>query len=428
MSWRLTRWGQGTAVIGLCLIASLSWGQETPPSTRDQPPVTEPAPALPTPGPSIAAYPLELFSLLLPARGGVTLTPSIAISEEYNDNIFSDNQNRQWDFITNATPGITLVVNRASYQLGAGYASSGQIYARESRFNSALESQHFVAFGSYRPTPQLTLTGSDSFTLDRNTNVVGGFSTGRQKSWGNTFTPAMTWQMTPSNSLNLSASYGVLRFEGAGEGRDSDTYGVQGGFGHTFTPRLTGTIGYGFGYLDSQRQQSSSSHTPTLGFSYRFTPTLTGSVSGGASITEIGGETFVSPAGTATLLQTLRFGSIGVQYTRGVSVAGGFGGTTDTQTVSGTVALTTLQRGLVLVFGPAYSTAKSVSNNQTGQVEVWAATLNLGVAYQISRFATVFGGYTFFMQRTGGSSSLQSDVDQNRVRFGLQLGYPINFN
>jgi len=40
----------------------------------------------------------------------------------------------------------------------------------------------------------------------------------------------------------------------------------------------------------------------------------------------------------------------------------------------------------------------------------------------------LFGGYTFFRQRTGGSSSTQLDADQNRVRFGLQFGYPINFD
>jgi len=52
------------------------------------------------------------------------------------------------------------------------------------------------------------------------------------------------------------------------------------------------------------------------------------------------------------------------------------------------------------------------------------------VTYQVARFVNVFGGYTFFQQRTGGASSVTAevDVDQNRVRFGLQFGYPINFD
>ncbi|TMI24838.1 hypothetical protein E6H30_06415 [Candidatus Bathyarchaeota archaeon] len=69
-----------------------------------------------------------------------------------------------------------------------------------------------------------------------------------------------------------------------------------------------------------------------------------------------------------------------------------------------------------------------MSSRQSGQVDVWAATLGLAATYQIARLVSVFGGYTFLFQRTGGSSSTQADVDQNVVRFGLQFGYPINFD
>ena len=94
-------------------------------------------------------------------------------------------------------------------------------------------------------------------------------------------------------------------------------------------------------------------HTPTLGVSYRLTPTLTGSISGAAALTDLSGETTVSPAATASLAQVLRFGSASMQYTRSVSAAGGFGGTTDTQLVSGTLTLPALRRGLLVVFSPA---------------------------------------------------------------------------
>jgi hypothetical protein len=354
--------------------------------------------------------------------------PSIAVSEEYNNNLFLDNQNRQWDLITGISPAIALFVNRPSYQLSGGYTSTAEVYERETRLNNAFSRQSFVFSGLYQATPRLRLTASDSFALDRNTNLVAsqGFASGRQESWSNTFTPGMTWQMTPRTSLNLGATYGVQRFGGAGLG--SDTYGLQSSLGHALTPRLTGTIGYGFTYLDLQGQEDSTTHTPTLGVSYQLTPTLTGSVSGGPAITELGGETLVSPAATVSLGQALRFGSASVQYTRGVSAAGGFGGTTDTQSISGALTLPGWQQGLVVVFSPSYSIAESVSRRQTGQVDVRVLTLNLGVTYQIARFVSVFGGYTFLQQRTGGSSSVQGDVDQDRLRFGLQFGYPINFD
>src|SRR5213594_1544354 len=249
-------------------MASFAWGQEAPPrGVGAQAPGTATAPAPVPPSLPIAAYPLELLGLLIPGaqRGPVTLTPSISVSEEYNDNIFLDNRNRQWDFITSFSPALTLYVNRPSYQLSAGYSFGADLYAREDRLSNAFDRQNFVATGLYRLTPVLTLTASDAFAFNRNSNVVApqGFSSGRQASWNNTFTPGMTWQMSPRDSLGLSATYGVLRFEGAGTGADSDTLGFQSNLTHAFTPRFSGIIGYGFTYLNPEDRKSTrlnSSH------------------------------------------------------------------------------------------------------------------------------------------------------------------------
>ena len=265
------------------------------------------------------------------ARGPLTLTPSISVSEEYNDNIFSDNRNRESDFITTFSPALTLLINRPAFQLRAGYSFGADIYARESQFNKAFNRQNFVVDGFYNASSVLTLSVSESFAYTRDTSLTTqqGFSTGRQESWSNTFTPGMTWQMTSLNSLRLSASYSALRFIGEGTGRDSDTYGFLSTLTHTFTPRFSGLLGYGFTYLDPDGEDTSKTHTPSIGLTYLLTSTLTASVSGGPAITEVGNETIISPAGTVSLVQLLSFGSVALQYTRGVSVAGGFGGTTD---------------------------------------------------------------------------------------------------
>jgi hypothetical protein len=51
----------------------------------------------------------------------------------------------------------------------------------------------------------------------------------------------------------------------------------------------------------------------------------------------------------------------------------------------------------------------------------------VAVNYQFARYSSIFAEYTYFQQQTGSNSSLRSDVDQNRLRFGLQFGYPFNF-
>jgi hypothetical protein len=387
----------------------------------------------------LPAYPLELLGLLGPAtqRGPLTLTPSLGIVEEYNDNIFLTNENRVWDFITTFSPTITLSVNQPSFQLSAGYSFSAVVYAKETDLTKALDTQNFIAFGTYRVSPAVTLIASESFVLSNYTNLTsatsttsaqGGFSTGRQKSWNNTFSPGMSWQMSPRNTLSLGATYSVLRFEGGGVGIDSDTYQFQSTLTHAFTPRFSGNVGYGFTYLDDKTAANSTNHTPTVGLSYKLTPTLTGSVTGGATISEIGGDTFVTPSGSVILAQTWQFGSASVQYSRYIAAAGGFGGTTDTQTASGLFTLSTLLRGLIVAFSPTYSTAESLSSRSSNQVDVQSFTLALDAAYQINRYTSVFAGYTFLHQRTGRSSSGQFDADQNRVRVGVQFGYPFTFN
>jgi hypothetical protein len=422
----------GAATIGLasCLTAGPVWGQEPPRLGTSQPQregESERPPALPLPGP-ISVYPVELLGLLAvqTQRGPITLVPSISVSEEYNDNLFSDNNNRQADFITGFNPGLTLLVNRPNFELSAGYSFSAEIYAKETSFSGPFNRQTFLGTSLYRVSPRLTFSLADAFLYDRNGNITTQGPTGRQESWTNTFTPAMAWQMTPRSSLNLNATYAAVRFPGNGTGVDSDSYGFQTALGYTFTPRFTGTLGYGFNYLDFKQGDDSITHTPAVGFVYRLTPTLTGIVTGGPAITEIGGRTSVSPAGTVSLTQTFLWGSASVQYTRSVGT-GGFGGTNDTQAASGTLAVVAL-RGLTLAFTPTYTTSDSVNSQQGGQVDVQTFTLGLSALYQISRFVSVFAGYNFLHQRTGGSSSEQANIDQNRARVGVQFGYPINFD
>src|SRR5262249_38850765 len=112
---------------------------------------TVPTP-VPTPIAPMAAYPLELVGLLAPPapRGPFTLLPSIGISEEYNDNVHVDNRNRDWDFITNISPALSLSINRPTYQLNAGYTFSAAIYARGTLPNEAFQSQNFIGSGSWQ--------------------------------------------------------------------------------------------------------------------------------------------------------------------------------------------------------------------------------------------------------------------------------------
>jgi hypothetical protein len=435
-----------TWIIGVivCLLATQAWAQE--PSTRPETPTlwsTTPSTTsiLRESGPPVTSYPGELMGLLSPPaeRGPITLRPGIGLSFEYDDNVNGDNSARESDVIFRYTPALALTVNRPDYQLSAGYTLSGEYRIKAGEFEPA-QSHAFVGTGVYSGVRGMTFTLADSFVWSRNSDQFArqGFSTGsEQDSWTNTFTPGMTWEFAPRWLWTLSANIGVQRFvdgdsTGTGTssaGVDSNSYNFQTGVEYAFTRRLTGTAGYSFTYLDFMGEdENSSTHNPNVGFRYLVTPRLTASLSAGPLITHLAGETVLSWGGTARLLQVFQIGSAYLEYSRGVSAAGGLGGTTHTDTFTAGVLLPTWYRGLVLAFTPSYRMAESVGSQQTSSVDVKSLTLPLSVSYQLTRYASLFLEYTFFQQRPRGSSSTEPEIDQNRVRFGIQVGYPFNFD
>jgi hypothetical protein len=430
--------------------ASYAWGQQAlPPLLRQQTAAPEeedletrpsallriPAlgPTLAPAYPGLSNYPLELLSLLMSPleRRDLNLMPTIAISEEFNDNIFVNNDRKQYDFITGFTPGIMALVNRPRFQAAAGFTNTAELFARGNSANDAFAQQNLVAGMIWEPTPLVTLTLADTFLRDQSPSATaGGFALNGQGGLSNLLNPAVGWQLGPQTRLDLGAIYSILRFEGQGSGIDSDTYELTSNLSHAFTPRLVGMAGYNFTYLDlrSGHGDNATSHNPTLGFMFRLTPTLTISADGGPAFTHLGDEDFITPAFSAGFSQRFSFGTLVAYYSRAIGVAGGFGGPTDNQTVSATLTLP-LMKDLIVLFNPIWTEAESLSSRQIERVDVDLFTLGLGAAYRVNPYITVFGGYSFLLQRVGRFSTTQTfDADQNRVKFGVQFGYPFGFD
>ena len=134
---------------------------------------------------------------------------------------------------------------------------------------------------------------------------------------------------------------------------------------------------------------------------------------------------------TASYGQKVWFGSVGLSYDRTVGTAGGLGGPTDDDLVSGYVNITTLMRGLTVQLLPRYSNVQSPNSNQ---IDIRSFTAALQVTYRLTDWVSVIGGYQFFHQRSDGTgvtsigTTVANDADQNRLFFGLTFGYPIRFD
>ena len=430
--------GYTSAVALACVLAAapLAFGEPSAdkpaterPSREVRPEQTEEG-AVPGTGPA-----LQVPGILLPPRVGLDvlyapppqgrfgLTPSLTLSEEFNDNIFLSSTKKRADFITQFTPGVSFAMRQPDFRLIAAYSFTAEIYARTEELSNVANRQNLVATASYQLSPLASLNLTESFSYNTNSNAasISGISSGRQNVWTNVFAPSLDFRLTPRTTWHVFGAHVLERYS-AGGSQDSDLYRIGSGVDFALTPRVGLTGGYDFAYLDIRGEPAVLVHTPRVGGTYRVTPTLAATVSGGPSVVVSDRDTIVSPTGSARLIKSTTWGAMSLFYERAVGTAGGFGGPSDNQTFGGGVSASKLWPGLLLDFSPRYTIAKS-ENIAVSRTDVNALTLNLSASYQLARNISVVGSYTFFNQQTTARQDIV--VDQNRVFIGLRFGYPI---
>jgi len=140
------------------------------------------------------------------------------------------------------------------------------------------------------------------------------------------------------------------------------------------------------------------------------------------------GKTRVTPAITASYGQRTFFGSVGLAYDRSIGTASGLGGPTDNDIVTGYINVTTLMRGLTVSFLPSFS---NVQSPHSDRIDIQSFTMRIQITYRFTEYVALVGGYQLFHQRSDSTAvssigtPVANDADQNRVFFGLTVGYPI---
>ena len=366
-----------------------------------------------------------------PIRGPLIVFPTFTLSEEFNDNVFLNNARKESDFITGFTPGIRVTMERATYRWAGGYNFTAEKYADHSELDSVFQRQIFFLDGLQRLSPRLTLTLSEVFIENNNTNLVSqeGFAVGRRVSRSNSLNPGLIWDFAPQTSLRANLSYVLQRFNGEGAA-SSDIVRLTTDVNRNFSPQWTGILGYEAAYISVEGQPATTTHTPRIGASYRFTATRTGTLIVGPTFRETSGDWGVSPFVTANLTEEFYWGLAGLSFTHLVGTAGGLGGTTENTTIGGVVSVTNLLRDLRVELAPRYSIAKSIGpSSTTNNVDAHAFTLDLRASYQFLPWLAAVAGYRFFYQRSDTVTTLVANgVDQNRLFFGVQFGAPIKFD
>jgi hypothetical protein len=366
-----------------------------------------------------------------PRRAPLTLTPSLGIEEEYDDNVLLNNEDRRWDFITRFRPGLTVEAEEPRWRLAGAYSFSAELYARNPHLSRAFDAHDLALEALWRATPHVTLTLTDTFAFSTATNLLApeGVATGRNDALSNGLAGGAAWDLSRLATLRGGASWTAQRFERQ-ELRDSDVWRVDVAAERALGPQVRGVLGYEGAVFDIEDEDEVTAHTPRIGLTYRFTEHLTGTLNGGPTFEVRDDDTRITPALRAGLQQRVAWGVLGLDITRGLGTAGGLGGTTVNESVGGLVQVTTLRKGLTVEFGPRYSIVESHDDD----IDVRSLTLPVSAAYRFTPWLALVASYTFFSQRsdstltTSAGTPVANDVDQNRLAVGVTLGYPVRFD
>src|SRR2546425_609126 len=218
--------------------------------------------------------PTDPQNLQQPRKSPMTLTPSVTVSEEFNDNVFLDNTRKEWDMITRITPGVTFEVGEPTYRLAAGYFFTADLYARHPELNQAFDAHSFIGDAVWKASPLLTLNAFDTFTLTTDTNLMNqeSVATGRNRSYSNYMGGGASYQVDPRTTVRGGALWVVQHFQSE-DLFDPAPSALYPAADRASPPRFPGPIGYQYRFFDIQTPPDTTTHTPRLGVRFRFTET-----------------------------------------------------------------------------------------------------------------------------------------------------------
>jgi hypothetical protein len=413
-------------------------------------------------GSSIAAALASTLLVPLTAWGQAAwyITPSVSLSEVYDDNLFATpsnqptgtqtSQSKQGDFIFRGTPSVIAGYKSEPFTLLGGYAVTGEVYAHNSDLNTIPAEQNATLETRYRPDPLLLLSFLGGYLQSEQAQQLNSPAVEAQTGVPAT---ALEGQRARSSLYHLGpeARYQIDQLTSVSDGYDfshtqqvgassSDTHAVSAAFDRRVTERDTGDLAYTFQRFSftqpappatttpgtpppPQPDDVTNSHTFTVGWARDLTSLTRVVLRGGPRFT----EGSVSPDAFGSISHKLERGLLEFAYARTQTTAIGQTGTVNTQSFSGTASYQPLREMVTSVGLFLYQ------NSQSGSPDSDVYGAGSTVRYRISQWVSLFGSYQFTYQHgllnssTGPTSSQGDNIYHNVVLIGLEASQPYRY-
>jgi hypothetical protein len=384
-----------------------------------------------TPAPAtIPSAPAPGFRLFdPPTRPGATyeLRYSLGVTEEYTDNFNLTKTDKESNFRTLISPGVTLLINgartfgRLSFTPSFSYDSSND------------DTNLFLAFGGtvvWKATPFFTLTAADTLNLSDDYLTAGTLSLRRERNKyiSNVFSLYGDYRR---DTLSVSPYYVLSTFFDDG-GDDTVSHSVGVTLGKTFLIRNTATVGYE--YLNSDTSDDGddvSGHQVTLSLAHQLNAQTAVGLSGSYAHRYVSGGGL--PGSDEYYIVTVSaFGSYTVPGIWSASASTGYTWLraidvsprvpTDSESlpfVSAQVSYFALPRTVLTLSGHSGFSESFSRGENFGVVETYgvAGTVNYAVTPLVGAFASASWNSS---QETGVAGGVSGDPeDTYRVSTGL---------
>ncbi len=361
--------------------------------------------------PADSAFPYEYMGKL-----------SLAVSEQYNDNIFLTKSNKESDFVTFITPGIDLGIRSGGSSMAVSYSPSFSFYSSHDENNST--SHRLNADGVLGITERTTLTVNETYIRSKElTDIVsipdfGPISRLAEREY-NLVTATLSHKLRSNLILSAGGSYSLIDNKDTAL-NNARTYSGNVVLTYERSERTTLALTAIYTAYDFSGSSDATGQEYNLGIKYKLTPTLTMNLTGGATITKIkdGGPTDTGFSGGLELTKVFEKGTASVYFKQSV-IPDSDNGQPVTDQTAGIVLSRPLSERWTASVSASYSRFKSTASG--GGVDRDTIYANANMGYKIAPWADVSLTYSYVKSNDKGVSP--QSYANNIISVALRVSY-----
>ena len=315
------------------------------------------------------------------------VTPSIAVTQVYDSNLFFTTSDRQADAIWRVTPAIDAEYRSMPWTLIGRFTFDAERFNTHPELDTVQARQQATLDLRYRATPRLTLGGSTEFATTQTPgefNVETALTLARATATRVAARPSATYQFDALTQARLEYSYTDDRLAGMPRVR---VQVAAASLDRHVSPRDTASVSYGVRHFLFGADDVTTSQVLSVGWTHSMSPLASLTLNGGPRVS----NGVPAPELSASLRYHVRPGDLALTYSRGQTTLVGLPGTVDTHGVTATATYAP-RRSLQLHIAPGVF--RSVRGGSAAQVFHVA----FGVASPIGRWLVLDAAYDMNIQ------------------------------